>query len=415
MKEIQPMQSGERKPLHHASPMMEARFVRRADALFRALSTDYLLREQFITDPVRIVADYIMDAPIPAGAADTSNQLVYAVMSNRRLYDWLSRYGSDRQSEVPSRHEFAIHFARAVADSGDDVAVLALIRAATDDRDHFTLETDVLRAIAAAAGSLVRQGTEFTPGTGSTNVSPGTNVTPGSIASVGEMVRVLEVVQRTVEGNPGLVSAGTEFTPGTGGTNVSPGTNITPGSIGSVGEIVRVLQAARRIVLGRSGVFSSGTEFTPGTGGTNVSPGTNITPGSLGSIPVGEMIRVLQTVQRVVQGNRGVFASGTEFTPGTGSTNVSPGTNITPGATGIGEIVRVLQAVQRVVRENRGVFASGTEFTPGTGSTNVSPGTNVTPGSRFRGTMAVTIEGLVQYATRLRETKALFVSGLEGR
>ena len=255
------------------SSVKEARFAHRTEALFRALSSDYLLREQFVSDPARILADYVLDERVSEDLADTANQLLYVVVSSPRLASWLTSYALQLKSTVPSPQAFTRNFAQAVSTCGDDLAVLALIHAATRERDHFSLQADLLRAVAVALGISrggATSGTEVTPGPG-----PGTDVTPG----------------------PGP------------GTEVSPGGGRIP-----IREMTRVLQIIQRVIRGNPGVFSSGTEVTPGPGpGTDVTPGpgpgTEVSPGG-GRIPIREMTRVLQIIQRVIRGNPGVFFLG---------------------------------------------------------------------------------------------------------
>ena len=53
-----------------------ATLARRADALFRTFSTDYLLREQFVTDPAGIASEYLRGERLDAATADGVNQLL---------------------------------------------------------------------------------------------------------------------------------------------------------------------------------------------------------------------------------------------------------------------------------------------------------------------------------------------------
>ena len=45
--------------------MSRAATVRRIDALFQAMETDFLLREQFITGPSQILMDYLAIPSVP--------------------------------------------------------------------------------------------------------------------------------------------------------------------------------------------------------------------------------------------------------------------------------------------------------------------------------------------------------------
>ena len=48
--------------------LAEGKISRRADALFKTLATDYLLREQFVTDPAQILSDYLFGQHLPAAS-----------------------------------------------------------------------------------------------------------------------------------------------------------------------------------------------------------------------------------------------------------------------------------------------------------------------------------------------------------
>jgi hypothetical protein len=256
----------------------DLRSARRAKALFQALSGDFLLREQFVTDPAGILTEYVHGKALEPESATAANQLLYAVVSNPEMFTWLRQQAGRGGGGGSSSRAMAADFAGAVQRHGDRAIVASLIRCGTGEPGTTAAALDLLKAVASVIGGPIRRlpgdGTEFTPGTGTEfTPGPGTEFTPGTGTGT--------------EVSPGT---GTEFTPGTGtGTEVSPGTGteFTPGT---------------------------GTEFTPGTGtGTEVSPGTGtgteVSPGT---------------------------GTGTEVSPGTGTgTEVSPGTGtgteVSPG------------------------------------------------------------------------------------
>ena len=75
------------KPALAARPSLisaaEGKVARRTGALFKALSSDFLLREQFVTDPSQVLGEFVLGERPSDEAGDVANQLVYAVMSNR--------------------------------------------------------------------------------------------------------------------------------------------------------------------------------------------------------------------------------------------------------------------------------------------------------------------------------------------
>src|ERR1043165_6006871 len=176
------------------------KYNRRTDALFRALSTDFLLREQFVTDPSQILSEYLYGKRLTDEASDAANQLLYCVLSNPRLRRWMADYSRHLKGSTPTTHQFAVEFARAVAKQGDELTALSLIRTAAEGRGDFVVQADLLRSIISVIGSRFSSGgTEVSPG-------GGTEVSPGAIFHGTEM-------------SPG---GGTEVSPG-GGTEVSPG------------------------------------------------------------------------------------------------------------------------------------------------------------------------------------------------
>jgi hypothetical protein len=260
---------------------------RRFDALFRALGSDYLLREQFVTDPAQILTEYVRGRRLEQDQADAANQFVFATVSNPAMLQWLSSYGGAGRGV--SDEQFAADLARALAKHGDEQVQLAVLRAAGEPDDLFTIQATVLRGLIAALASAGRPvfGTEVS--------SPGTEISsPGTeISSPGTEISLpgTEISSPGTEMSPGQVFAGTEMS--------SPGTEISPGS---------------------------GTEMSPGQvfAGTEMSsPGTEISPGSGTEMSPG----------RVFAGTE-MSSPGTEISPGrvfAGTEMSSPGTEISPG------------------------------------------------------------------------------------
>jgi hypothetical protein len=205
-----------------ASPVAQAALARRTGALFQAMGNDFLLREQFVTDPAQIVSEYVMGVRIPAERAIAANTFIYSVLSNPRLVSWLREYSERRGGEVPLDRELLMDFGTAIAGSGDAQVVNALIVGSLNRQQMLGVEVPILGQL-FGGGIFVggASGTERSPDTG-TEMSPGTGT----------------------EMSPGT---GTEMSPGTG-TEMSPGTG-TEASPGT------------------------GTEASPGTG-TEASPGT---------------------------------------------------------------------------------------------------------------------------------------------
>src|SRR4051812_10349591 len=85
----------------------ELKTARRARALSQALSSDFLLREQFVTDPAGILSEYVDGKPMPLDDAAAANQLLYALVSKPEMLNWMRQYADDLQGKTPTDREFA--------------------------------------------------------------------------------------------------------------------------------------------------------------------------------------------------------------------------------------------------------------------------------------------------------------------
>jgi hypothetical protein len=171
----------------------DLRVNRRVKALFKAMSADFLLREQFVTDPAQILAEYVGGESLPPEIAAAANQLLYAVLSNPGLLKWVREYAIARRGAPVSGDTFARDFSRAVAHHADEEVLLGLIRGASESRDFFTAQSSLLRAIITALGDSagsVFAGTEMSPGPSGTEHSGtggGTERTPETFGRTGEV------------------------------------------------------------------------------------------------------------------------------------------------------------------------------------------------------------------------------------
>jgi len=138
---------------------------RRADALFKTMATDFLLREQFVTEPTQILSEYLRGRKVDDDQAEVSDQLVYAVMSNAKLITWLRDYGVANKGELPAREKFVSDFSRAVVQSDAHHVVIALARAAAEGHDVLGIENGPIATLVELLGAGgIRATTEMTTG-----------------------------------------------------------------------------------------------------------------------------------------------------------------------------------------------------------------------------------------------------------
>jgi hypothetical protein len=348
----------ENKRQHTPQGMRRAAVARRFDALFKAMSTDILLREQFITDPAQILSEYVHGTSLPPQKASVTNQLLYSVLSNPKLLGWLRDYSIKHKGDPPSSQKFMGDFGRAAVESGGHHVVLALIRGAAEKESVFGFDEDLVPIIFDIfnRGGIGSSGTEMSTGTSFGTEQSGTHMSTGGIM---------------VSGTEMSTGGGTEMSTGTrGGTEMSTGNIMVSGTEMSTGTSFGTEQSGTHMSTG--GIMVSGTEMSTG-GGTEMSTGggTEMSTG-------------------------GIMVSGTEMSTGTSFGTEQSGTHMSTG--GI------------MVSGTEMSTGGGTEMSTGTGGTEMSTGTRVIGGGIDifpQGHFRVTLEALTQYAMQLRDSGAL--------
>jgi hypothetical protein len=399
--------------------IMDLRTAWRTRALFKAMSGDYLLREQFATDPMRVFCDYAFaDLPLDA-EVQAANQLIFAAVSSPSLRRWMGAFARQHGGKPSGRHRFAVEFASAIAVSRDPLVVLGLVRAAAGDRELFRRQADFFRGVLVAMGSGdIAGGTEMSPG-GGTEMSPGggTEMSPGAARLSEQIATEVRIAARLASSILSAAASGTEMSPG-GGTEMSPGggTEMSPGALRLAEALAASLRRAE--LFSREFLRASGTEMSPG-GGTEMSPGggTEMSPGMAGFGVAERLAAELASAARFAAEFGRLEAAGTEMSPG--GTEMSPGggTEMSPGALRLAEALGA--ALQRAERFSAQLTLAGqgTEMSPG-GGTEMSPGrgTEMSEGQwgiQLPGYVAASLGSVVQYATELRRRGALSTSGLE--
>ena len=315
-------------------PIRRFGIVRRVDALFRAMSTDFLLREQFVTGPAQVIAEYVQGGSLPEHEAAASNQLIYSVMANRGLLIWLRRYAMRHHGSPPSRGRFLRDFSLAVAEHGGHRVIIALLRGVVDKESVISrgnldaiIESAIEvfgpnpdRRVIATFGVLTAKTAVTSPGTFTDVKDPETTAT-GTGATVRTGIRT--------EGTTAITHPGTTFTdvrdPDTTGTGTITGftgrTEIT--HPGTTFTDVRDPERTGGTITG----FTARTEITqPGTTFTDVRDPTTALKD-----PLKDPFKTDQTSITMVTKLKDPFKGGTAlsdpikdpFTTGTASTTVT--------------------------------------------------------------------------------------------
>jgi hypothetical protein len=251
--------------------LQRAAVVRRVDALFRAMSSDFLLREQFVTDPAQILSEYVYSKKLSPEETAPVNHLIYSVMANRGLLRWLRDRSFQPRGREQSSGVFVAEFTRAAVRHGDHNVVEALIRNSSVAARPIAFDGALLSEIVRTTLGF-EDGTEHSPGGGGTQQS-GTHTTEQSTGRA-EARRWLERAADEFRQAFLLRADATEHSPGGGGTQQS-GTHVTEHSTGGGGTrgwvLERAAEEARRAYL----LQADGTEKSTGTGGTEKSTGTS--------------------------------------------------------------------------------------------------------------------------------------------
>jgi hypothetical protein len=129
------------------------------------MSTDFLLREQFVTDPAQILFEYLRGGRLAPDRAAINNQLLYSVMSNPHLVRWLRTYVSRHRAARASRASPHMDFARAVVRHGAYPVVLSMMKSSIEGKAF----ADVGDVFEILLGSSL-----FTSGGDNTNIDPTT-------------------------------------------------------------------------------------------------------------------------------------------------------------------------------------------------------------------------------------------------
>jgi hypothetical protein len=241
--------------------MQRVSTVRRVDALFQAMASDFLLREQFVTDPTQILSEYVFGSSVPREQAAGSNQLIYAVFANSGMRKWLQDYCLRRRAVAPTPDEFVDEFSRAVVSAGARHVVTSLINASSTKSGLGGFHEDLLHWLATIGAHLGNRDGDGGTGDGGTG--------DGGTGDGG-----------TGDGGTGDGGTGDGGT-GDGGTGDGGTGDGGTGDGGTVATMTSITLTTF-ITTGDGGTRTGTGPFTQTGGGTR-SPFTNEPPGTRGA------------------------------------------------------------------------------------------------------------------------------------
>lgn len=96
--------------------------------LFEELQNDERLRENFIQNPTKLVTTRVVRKQLPPQQESESNRLLFSLLANERILEWLDNYSRSSADNPVSKKQFAQDFAKAVTELDDENITLSLIR-----------------------------------------------------------------------------------------------------------------------------------------------------------------------------------------------------------------------------------------------------------------------------------------------
>jgi hypothetical protein len=198
---------------------------RRLDALFRALASDFLLREQFVTDPTQIASEYINGKRIAPEEAAAMNYLIYSCLANNYLISWFRDYSMRSDRKPITQQSFVRDFSTAVIEQRAPHVVSALAHFALHDSARIKLDDDWLQAIFGRWHHAGEDGTDdATDSTGTDDTGTDSTGTDDATDSTGTDSTGTDATDST--GTDATDSTGTDATDATDATD-STGTDST--------------------------------------------------------------------------------------------------------------------------------------------------------------------------------------------
>ncbi|MFI8519932.1 hypothetical protein ACIGEZ_19150 [Streptomyces sp. NPDC085481] len=248
---------------HVTSPLRGAAAARRIQALFKAMATDFLLREQFVTDPAQMLAEYVRGERLTDRQADDTNRLIYAVMSNPGLVRWLRDYARRPRNDRARTDHGMAGFGRAVIDNRAESVVTALTGTSGEQAGIVGFDASLPQIIADSGIFGAPTATTFGTEVSGTHMSTGGSGTDPLTESSGTHVSV--------------PASATEVS----GTHMSTGGSGTDPLTESSGTHVSVPASATEVSGTHMSTGGSGTDPLTESSGTHVSLAADADPSSV--------------------------------------------------------------------------------------------------------------------------------------
>jgi hypothetical protein len=108
--------------------LRHAEITNKVDALFKSMAADPQRQKEFIENPAKVMALEVEGMQLPTQQVSVTNALLFSVLSNQALMDWLGRYSLEHRRDPPTRDVFLRDFGDAVVEHGGAHFILSTLR-----------------------------------------------------------------------------------------------------------------------------------------------------------------------------------------------------------------------------------------------------------------------------------------------
>lgn len=100
---------------------------KRLIALFDKIDKDEKIRESFIRNPSQYISNDVMNQNLPPQQLSEANRLLFSLMSNDTMLEWLKTYQSQEVGAKFNKKQFLQDFAKKIAALGDENIIASIV------------------------------------------------------------------------------------------------------------------------------------------------------------------------------------------------------------------------------------------------------------------------------------------------
>lgn len=97
------------------------------EKFFEEIDADKNLQELFIQNPSGIISEKVMQNKMPPQQLSEANRLLFSLISNDKMMEWLNKYSEIHKAEKIDNKKFAADFAKAIAEVDDTNIIVSIV------------------------------------------------------------------------------------------------------------------------------------------------------------------------------------------------------------------------------------------------------------------------------------------------